>query len=81
MPNYVTKSLRKFQHPTQNRTQYAPHQWTRQNYGATKQLATPLDTSPPISEEQKLMIQKNWKIPLLCPRCGMHYATSPQRTS
>ena len=58
MPNYVTKSLHKFQHPTPKRAQYSPHQWTRPNYGATKQLATPLDTSPPILEEQKRRIQQ-----------------------
>ena len=26
MPNYVTKALHKFQHPTPNRSQHAPHQ-------------------------------------------------------
>ena len=50
MPNYLTKALHKFQHPTRKRAQYAPHQWTQPNYGATKKLATPLDTSPPIPE-------------------------------
>ena len=39
--NYVTKALHKFQHITPKHTQYAPHKWTRPNYGATKQLATP----------------------------------------
>ena len=58
MPNYVTKALHKFQHPTPKRAQCAPHQWKRPNYGATKQLVTPLDTSPPILEEQKRSIQK-----------------------
>ena len=58
MPNYVTKELHKFQHPTPKRDQYAPHQWTHPNYGATKKLATPLDTSQPIPEEQKCSIQK-----------------------
>ena len=57
MPNYVTKTLAKFQHPTPKRAQYAPHQWTRPNYGAAKQLATPFDTSPPIPEEIKRRIQ------------------------
>ena len=57
MQKYVTKALHKFQHPTPNRIQYAPHKWTRPNYGATKQLATPLDTSQPIPEEQKHRIQ------------------------
>ena len=56
IPNYVTKALQKFQYPTPKRAQYVPHQWTRPNYGATKQLATPLDTSQPILEEQKLRI-------------------------
>ena len=36
MSNYVTKALHRFQHPTLERTQYAPHQWTRPNYGAKK---------------------------------------------
>ena len=58
MPNYVTKALHKFQHPTPNCAQYTPHQWARPNCGATQQLATPLDTSPPIPEEQKRRIQQ-----------------------
>ena len=58
MTNYVIKALHKFQHPTPKRAQYAPHQWTRPNYGATKQLATPLDTSPSTPEEQKRRIQQ-----------------------
>ena len=58
MPKYVTKAPHKFQHPTLKRAQYAPHQWTRPNYGATKQLATPLDTSTSIPEELKHRIQQ-----------------------
>ena len=58
MPNYVTKALHNFQNTTPKRAQYAPHQWTRPNYGATKQLANPLDTSPSIPEEQKRRIQQ-----------------------
>ena len=58
MPNYVTKALHKFQHLTPKRAQYAPHQWTRPNYGATKQLANPLDNSPPVTEERKHRIQQ-----------------------
>ena len=53
IPNYVTKALHKFQHPTPKRAQYAPDQWMHPNYCATKQLATPLDTSPPIPEGKK----------------------------
>ena len=82
MQKYVSKALHKFLHPTSKRTQYAPHQWMRPNYGARKKLATPLDTSPPIPEEQKRQDPTNyWNIPLLCPRCGMQYANSPQYTS
>ena len=58
MPNYVTKALHKFQHPTPKCAQYEPHQWTRPNYSATKQLSTPLDNSPPIPEEQIRRIQQ-----------------------
>ena len=58
MSNYVTKALHKFQHPNPKPAQYATHQWKRPHYGATKQLATPLDTSPPIPEERKRRIQK-----------------------
>ena len=58
MKNYVTKKLHRPQHPTPKRAQYAPHQWTRPNYGAKKQLATPLDTSPPITEERNCRVQQ-----------------------
>ena len=58
MTNYVTKALHKFQHPTLRRSQYAPYQWTRPNDGATKKLATPLDTLLKIPEERKRRIQK-----------------------
>ena len=51
MLKYLTKALHKLQHPTPKCAQYAPHQWTCPNYGATKQLANPLDTSSPIPEE------------------------------
>ena len=58
MTNYVAKALKTFQHPYPRRSQNAPYQWTRPNYGATKQLETPLYTSPPIPEEFKRRIQK-----------------------
>ena len=58
MPKYVTKALHKFQHTTPKRAQYAPHQWKRPNYGTTKQLETPLDTSPSLPEEQKCRIKQ-----------------------
>ena len=58
MQHFMTKALQKFQHHTPKSAQYAPHQWMRPNYSATKQLTTPLDTSPLIPEEQKRRIQQ-----------------------
>ena len=58
MPNYVTKAIHKFQHPTPKRAQCATHKWTHPNYGATKQLSTPLDNSPPITEVRNRRIQQ-----------------------
>jgi hypothetical protein len=34
MPNYIAKSLHKFQHPQPATAQHAPHNWTRPAYGA-----------------------------------------------
>ena len=58
MPNYVIKSLHKFQHTKPRRAQYESHQWMRPDFGATKKLSTPLDTSPLITEEQNRRIQQ-----------------------
>ena len=58
MPNYVNKALHKFQHTTPKCAQYAPHQQRCSNFGAKKQLANTLDTSPPIPEERKYRIQQ-----------------------
>ena len=58
IPSYVTKELHKFQHPTPRCAQYSPYQWTHPNYGATKKLSTPLDTSLPIPEEKNHRIQQ-----------------------
>ena len=58
MTNYVTTALHKLQHPTPWRYQYEPHQWTRPNYVATKQLETILNTTPPIPEGKKYSIQE-----------------------
>ena len=56
--NYVKKALHKFQYTTPRRGHCAPHQWTRQKYGGTKQVETPLDTLPPILEGGKCRIQQ-----------------------
>ena len=41
MSNYVTNAVHKFHHTTPKRAQYAPHQWTRPNYDATKKSQLP----------------------------------------
>ena len=81
MPNYVTKALHKFQHPTPKRAQYVPHKWTRPKYGATKQLTTPWILHPQSKRNKSAGSKKLLEFPLLCPLCGLHYATSPQHTS
>ena len=58
MKKYVTKALHKFQHLTLKHAQYAPHKRTRPKYGAKKQLANTLDTSPPIPQEKNHRIQQ-----------------------
>ena len=58
MPNCVTKEIQQFQHSNPKHAQYAPHQWTRPNYGATNELAMPFYTLPPIPEEQRRRIQQ-----------------------
>ena len=54
----MTKLIHKFQHPTLRRAQSAPHQWTLPNYDGTNQLEIPVDTSPPVPEEQNRRIRK-----------------------
>ena len=33
MPDYIEKSLTKYNHPAPSRKQFAPHTWTAKNYG------------------------------------------------
>ena len=58
MKNYVKNKLYTLLHFTSKWAQYAPHQWTRPNYGATNQLKTLLETPPKIPEEHKRKIKK-----------------------
>ena len=39
MPGYITKALRKFQHPTPKRPQHALHDWAAPSYGSRVQYA------------------------------------------
>ena len=45
MPGYVAKKLKKFEHPTPAKPQYAPHKWLKPAYGKKLQCAPPPDAS------------------------------------
>ena len=57
MPDYVTKALKKFQHPPPASPQYAPHAWNPPKYGQRVQYALTPDSSPPLDKRQKLYVQ------------------------
>ena len=45
MPGYIPTKLKKYQHPTPQKPQYAPHKWLKPVYGKTLQHAPPPDTT------------------------------------
>ena len=57
MPDYVTKKLNQYQHPTPKKPQYAPHQWTRPAYGKTTQYAPEPDQSELLDIKGQRFIQ------------------------
>jgi hypothetical protein len=58
MPNYVTKALQRFEHPSPTTPQHAPHSYTPPQYGAKVQLTLPPDTSPALSAKQVERLQQ-----------------------
>ena len=52
MKGYVLKALQRFEHTKPVRPQYAPHRWTKPQYGAKQQMVEPEDTSPALEKEQ-----------------------------
>ena len=58
MPGYVTKALKRFQHPPPTKPQNQPHPHIPPKYGAKVQYAEPDDTSPPLNKEAKRFIQE-----------------------
>ena len=50
MPQYIEKTLQKFNHPTPARAQHAPHDWIRPAYGAKIQYA-PADPNLPVLDQ------------------------------
>ena len=51
MPNYVAKTLEKYQHPKPKKPQYAPHPWTEPTYGSKIQYALPPSTLPVLDKK------------------------------
>ena len=50
MPKYIPAMLKKLQHPSPKKPQYAPHQWVQPIYGRRLQM-TPVDDSDPLPRE------------------------------
>ena len=59
MKGYVKKALQRFEHPPPKRPQHAPSKWVAPQYGATIQMATPEDDSPPL---EKAMVTRIMEI-------------------
>ena len=57
MPGYIAQKLKKYQHPTPPRPQYAPHKWVKPAYGQRLQHAPPPDTSEKLDKEGTKRIQ------------------------
>jgi hypothetical protein len=58
MLDYVPKALIRFQHAPKAKPQHQPYPHIKPMYGATKQYAETIDTSPPLSKEDKKYVQK-----------------------
>jgi hypothetical protein len=56
MPNYVATALHQFQHQTSAREHHALSRYNRPQYGVKTQM-TEIDTSEPITPQQKLTLQ------------------------
>ena len=57
MPNYITKTLKKLEHPPPKKPVSAPHKWTTPAYGRTPQIA-PIDNTPLLNDKQKKRVQQ-----------------------
>ncbi len=56
MPEYVTNSLKRFQHPPPPVRQDQPHPHIAKAYGAKEQHANPINNSPPLNKAGKKFI-------------------------
>jgi hypothetical protein len=58
MLDYVPEALIRFQHAPPAKPQHQPYPHIKPLYGATKQYAETIDTSPPLSKEDKKYVQE-----------------------
>jgi hypothetical protein len=58
MLDYVPEALIRFQHAPPTKPQHQPYTHNKPTYGATKQYAETIDTSPPLSKEDKKYVQE-----------------------
>jgi hypothetical protein len=58
MPGYIAKALQRFSHPPPTRPQHSPHAWSRPDYGATTQYASPPDGTPLMDSADKTRLQE-----------------------
>jgi hypothetical protein len=58
MLGYVSEALIRFQHAPPAKPQHQPHPHIKPVYGASEQNAEIIDTSPPLSKENKKYIQE-----------------------
>jgi hypothetical protein len=57
-PGYIERALQRFQHPTPQRPQHAPHAWVKPHYGVKTQYAPLADTSPPLDAADTKPVQE-----------------------
>ncbi len=69
MLDYVPEALIQFHHAPPTKPQHQPYPHIKPAYGATKQYAETIDTSPPLSKEDKKYVQEVGGTFLYYARC------------
>jgi hypothetical protein len=69
MPGCVASTLERIQHPTPDRPQHAPHQWTQPAHGQKLQLA-PIDKTPELDKKGTHCVQSSVGSLLCCARAA-----------
>ena len=57
MPGYLPRALEQFNHPSPIRPQYAPHKWSRPNYGQKIQYVQPGDDTSRLDVKGQQQVQ------------------------